>query len=666
MSEPSSSANEEMERAFKAEGKYLYAIIRKPQYGKTFICIENIRQNMDCIHLVITMNTLKSNRQFFERAKNEFGNNICVLNSKGKKKDQDTNFRHAKHVGEVKQHLIDGSLIVIMCAHPKRFDESILMILAEIQDSKKLQKQVIIHIDEAHSYVPTFRDKVVKMNTVDITKCIYMYSATPFGIWTDNPKYQLFKEIYIVDCETQFNVIKSEDYFGVMDCSTIVVDPPQGYQSITPVIPVDFIKRWGDDVQKRQANERQELPSLTLEELTLKCTDMKIDIDQPQAASQDALVGIIMEKMPVLTWWEPGPFDLGNEVQLLSHAECSLQKLKEHTIKDTEFSYNFIPGFCRKLTHYMLMEMIIKLYPTALVIIINGDGTRLFRTEDDLPEIIVDIIPDMNESSEQIERSIDKYPNRPTFITGFHCVEMGVTLINSRIGNFDNVIYSHEHYNDRPDVHYQLCRFCFNYLKWKPEEKVQIKKTQLYVSSLTLYKNCLDYESQVDKIDNEMSGSLRTKEEVVGDMTIKEKKIPKELQYAVLVPYTNVIVKRVYVSDLEDEEEAIEKVKRRYKEWVGTDLKGKALPKKNDDGFYECSTTGKKQVFTDPSSLEKTIKGWSITSNFLIKSNCYKYARVYVAYDTAGDNSAYMWFIRMMEFTDIEKVDAFWTDQTDT
>ena len=65
--------------------KYLYAIIRKPQEGKTFICLENIRRTQNEIHLIITMNTIKSNLQFFSRAKKQFGNKICVFNSRKKK-----------------------------------------------------------------------------------------------------------------------------------------------------------------------------------------------------------------------------------------------------------------------------------------------------------------------------------------------------------------------------------------------------------------------------------------------------------------------------------------------------------------------------------------------------------------------------------------------------
>ena len=85
--------------------KYLCAIIRKPQEGKTFVCLENIKTNGGSYHLIITMNTIKSNLQFFQRAKEKFGDKICVFNSKGTKKDQSPDFKHAKDVSGVKKKI---------------------------------------------------------------------------------------------------------------------------------------------------------------------------------------------------------------------------------------------------------------------------------------------------------------------------------------------------------------------------------------------------------------------------------------------------------------------------------------------------------------------------------------------------------------------------------
>ena len=616
--------------------KYLCAIIRKPQEGKTFICLENIRTNGHCYHLIVTMNTIKSNLQFFDRARAKFGDKICVFNSRGSKKEQEEDFLHAKDVSGVKKHLMGGVEVVIMCAHPKRFDESIIELLEEIEDSKRIQKKVVIHIDEAHAYVPAFRDKIVEMNAVNITERIYMYSATPFSIWSDESSVheteQIFKNIYVVDNEKEFNVMKSPDYFGVKDCQYRIV--PQDFPKIDSIIPSEFVERWGNG--KQRAHVRAGLS---------------------------------------LSWGQPGVFDIGNEVDLLSHTGHTLKMLSNTGIKNDEFSFNFVPGFCRKMTHYMIMEMILKLYPRALVILINGDGTQLFRT-DELDEVkdglsaspgfIGSYIPPMNEPSEQIEDCIKRYPGRPTFITGFHCVGMSVTFINERIGNFDNVIYSHEHYMERPDVQYQLCRFLFNYTSWSPEGRKRIKQTKLFLSSRELHENCLNYEKQIDKIDTELSGSMRSRSEVVGDVKVKEKKVPKERRFDPLEPYAKIVdLKKIPVMDEEDVDDALSRVKKIYKDFMGKDLKGKAMPKKNEEGFYECSTTGKREIFTEPHKFRKTLDNWKRTSNFALKKKRKRYARVYVAYYDKGEKNEYMWFVRMMEIEDREEVDRFWESQED-
>ena len=576
------------------------------------------------------MNTIKSNLQFFERAKAQFGDKICVFNSQKGKKGRDSGFRHASTIFGVKKHLHEGAEIVIMCGHYTRFSVSILDLLDDISHDTRLHKQVMIHIDEAHAYVPPHRDKVVKMNNFNITQRIYMYTATFDSLWTDEESVhqteQLFKHIYIVDCEEMFNMIRSDKYFGVKDCSRQVV--PKDYQMKDEIISTEFIEKYGDDKQKLNVR------------------------------------GGNVER-----WYTPGVFSIGHEVQMLSHTEHTLGMLKNTSIRDGEFSYNFVPGFCRKLTHYALMEMILTIYPTALVVLINGDGTQLFRMEGVdgkecsliCPEGVVgESIPNKNEPSEQIEWCIRRFPDRPTFVTGFHCVQMSVTFINQRIGNFDNVIYSHEHYMDRPDVHYQLCRFLFNYTKWTTEAQEKIKKTMLYVSSLGLVQNCLDYENQVDEIGTKMSGSMASRSEVVGDIKIKEKKVPKELKYAPLEPYAKIIkLKKISVDDAEDEEAGLEKVKRIYSDFMGKELRGKSMPKKNEEGFYECSTT-KKEVFSDPPMLKKTIENWSCCSSFALKRSKFKYARVYVAYCDLEDNKEYVWFVRMMEVSDCTEVDRFW------
>ena len=581
------------------------------------------------------MNTIKSNLQFFHRAKARFGNKICVFNSREKKKDQNPEFRHAKDVTGVKKHLLTGCNVVIMCAHPKRFDSCIIDLVTEIADSRKIRKQVIIHIDEAHAYVPAWRTKVIQMNDAEVTERIYMYSATPFAIWTKEgtttDEEQLFENIFVVDCQKDFGVSTTDKYFGVKDCPVVVVPRTTWHKRVVgPIISGDFIRRYGND---KQVN--------------------------------------IVRGGGEIHWYGTGssgaPFSLGDEVEFLSHTGYTMRQLKKSgRIKCEEFSYNFVPAFQRKLTHYAIMEEIIKTFPTALVVIINGDGTKLYRLEDELP--IGEFISHKDEPSEQIEECMSCYPGRPIFITGFHCVGMSVTFINPRIGNFDNVIYSHEQYKNSPDILYQMCRFLFNFTGWEDSDILNIKKTRIYVTSQGLINSCLDYEKQIDKISGEMTGSLRTMGEVVGNLKVKQKKIPKGSKFDGLIDYMDVTVKKVTVDGEEDEQEVLEKVMKIYKDWTGNDLKGKAMPKKETDGIdvglYQCSTTRAKEVFTGPTDFRKTLNGWKPTSNFELIPNKYKYARVYVVYEDKEYPHEYTWFIRMMSLTRCEEVDSFFAPKS--
>ena len=75
------------------DGK-LRCIIRKPQSGKTFICIKDIETATLDLHMVMTMNTIKSNKQFFGRIYEKLGRNkIIIFNSdKNYDKDYDKNY----------------------------------------------------------------------------------------------------------------------------------------------------------------------------------------------------------------------------------------------------------------------------------------------------------------------------------------------------------------------------------------------------------------------------------------------------------------------------------------------------------------------------------------------------------------------------------------------
>lgn len=581
------------------ECKYLYAIIRKPQEGKTFICLENIKKNINDVHLVITMNTIKSNLQFFSRLKNKFNNDkICIFNSKGKKKENSEDFYHCRSVLDVKKNIIYNNVnIIVLCAHSTRFQTSIIDLLNELEDSKTFNKKIVIHIDEAHSYVPPHRDNIIRMNEFDFVKRINLYSASPFNIWDNSKDIELFKRIFIVDIEKEYDIRKSQHYFGVKDCDFINIGDE--FTLINQIIPENILK---------------------------------------YSSGQSI-------------WFNDSfPFLIGNEHEFLSFVLGTLKFLKQSNyVNNNNFSYNFIPAYSRKLTHYAIMVYILDIFENGLVVIINGDGTKMYL-KDENNTIIESIVEHSNEPSTQIEKLHNKYPNKPIFITGFHCVGMSVTLINENLGNFDNVIFNHTQYKNNPEILYQLCRFLFNYISWKNKEK--IKKTKLFNKSQEVLKICLDYEKQIDKIDEEMSDSLREQDEVSGNIKLKTKKIPNEKKFEKLEKFCNISRKKIIVDEDDNEEEKLNELKSEYKKWMNKEISNKVLPKKNNNGFYECSSTGKLKVHYNCTEFCNNIKNWDKTSNFFLeplKKNKFKFCRIYVVYDDKNDNKNYMWYIRKLE-----------------
>ena len=82
-----------------------------------------------------------------------------------------------------------------MCAHKKRFDYSIINLIEELIDSKKFNKQIKVHIDEAHAYIPAYRQNIIQINNLEIVERIQAYTATPFSMWNDDSP--LFNKIYV-------------------------------------------------------------------------------------------------------------------------------------------------------------------------------------------------------------------------------------------------------------------------------------------------------------------------------------------------------------------------------------------------------------------------------------------------------------------------------------
>ena len=586
----------------------LSLVVRKPQEGKTFICISNITKDITKnIHIVLTMNTLASGMQFFGRMEETIGcNRIIVFNSK---KSTAGNCHHAKSVVEVLELVRTNNNIkvIVCCAHEKRIRNSIPKLLTSAMDSISFtqeNRKFIIHIDEAHKYIPENRSFVRDFNDLSIVTDIIGYSGSPDNIWVKNREDILFHRIHITDVQKELDIIRSPHYFGVNRCNF-------------------------------------NIPSIVFNRANMG----------PKNRSE---------------WYGTRfPFDIGNEVLYLSFVK---HIVGEMNIPQNSYTYNFIPAYTRKATHYQIVEILLEQFKNANVIVMNGNGLELYRkrpnttTSFRVGGLITDSQSNQNISEDErkrllepsyvIQKLIEPTRNCPTFITGLTCVGMSVTLINEELGNFDNVIIAHQQLSS--DKLYQLCRFLFNYTAWSEESKQRIKITKFHSLTKMVVDTCLNYEQHVERLSNDFAGLSCTLREVDGlepeELSEREQK-KVHLDSVKNINKDGKLWKKFKVYDGNDDEEWA-KVDAFYNDILGKPLNGKSKPKKDEDGFYRCSTTKHvdKQRNNDIKNMEKQ-RWWS---TYQLLPNRTNYARVFVGYDNPEDNSDYTIYIKYVCLEDNE------------
>lgn len=618
----------------------LRLVIRKPQEGKTFICIHSIicDTSLD-IHFVLTMNTIGASIQFFGRMEEMIGaSKLLVFNSN---KSSAGNCLHVKDVNEVTKRIKQNPTIkvIVCCSHTKRFREDILDILDYFKDSKDFENRggrFRIHMDEAHKYIPENREYIRKLNNHEMVSKMIGYSASPDPIFTPNPSDTIFNNIYICDPEKEYNMIRSDKYFGVKNCIPIIMEETATEDQI-----MEHAEEIG--IHKDPYNIEPHIVEKSL---------MKREKDQ----------GTIKPKY----WYDKKyPFDNGNERLLL----CFLQHVLPTLVhKPDQSSYHFIPAYSRKVTHHKISEIILGHYPNANIIIMNGDGIQLFKLTYGRVNLIKTHkeieCPDektkkqLLEPSFVIQKLIQDYPDCPTFVTGCYCVSMSVTLINEDIGNFDSIVMVHDHYS-KEDI-YQLCRFLFNYSKWSHESI--IKQTRFISYTREVYDICLDYENYIEKLTNEFAGHFCKLNEV-RDIEPIEPSVQeiRRMELDSILPYIDVKWKKFEVDseDPDDELLQISRVENYYKKKHGKDMNKNSKFKiyEPDPRFKTCSTTGEVMVYTNDEMQKfvKSIKTWD--SLFQLVANKTNYAsRMFVSYDDKMDPTKYTIWIKSATLEKNEKV----------
>ena len=600
--------NDELSHNEENENKFSL-IIRKPQEGKTSICISSIvLDKTRDFHVVTTTNTLSAGMQFFGRLEDVIGSSkIIVFNSDSTSAG---NCHHAKDTNSVIKLLRNNPEIkvIVCCAHFSRFKKSLNDIFENVKDSIQLSgRNFKIHIDEAHKYIPEYRNHIREFNMCNMITNIIGYTATPNPIYSQDKNDKLFYEIYICDVEKELGIIRSPCYYGVKDCNYKIFE-----------------------------NE----------------------FDLTQMVNSNHYDGNTFVKF----YGSNSKFNFGNEILLFKFLNMVLPTLQ---VKQDEFSYNFVPAYHRKVTHIETANIILNHYPQSNIIIINGSGIQLFRGINHNLTLIkkgADIVCNddthkkyLLEPSNVIQTLIEKTRHFPTFITGFTCVGMSVTLINERLGHFDNIIMMHTHCS-KVEL-YQLCRFLFNYSSWSNanKEKVQVKKSLLICSSNTVYNTIIDYENYIENLIEHNCGTYVR----INDDDNIETCQPSDAQIRrselnTITPITNgwrvIDVDTNIENDLDNENNFYNKsAEDFYKIITGKTCELRSKPKRdvNCPAFWACSLANKTKIRTvDEIDHAKGNAGfWD--SYFQLGKNKLNYCtRFFIGYYNLQDNTKYKIYMK--------------------
>ena len=606
-------------------------IVRKPQEGKTFICISSIYKDVTSdIHIVLTMNTLSSGMQFFGRMEDTIGSkNIIVFNSN---KKTTGNCLHAKNTGDVFK-LLQNNInvkVIVCCAHTTRIKTSLSELFKFVGDSKKLEgRQFKIHIDEAHKYICENRQAIKDFHNLTCVRKIIGYTATPDPIisnYTDDKNY--FSKIYVCDVEKEYGIIRSTHYFGVKDCERKIIN----------------FNKIGQTVENQpDENSSDEYSSKLIPENIIKLS---------------------LNKTKSLQFYDNNyNFNFGDEIALFRFYDYILPTLK---INQQEFSYHFSPAYNRKVSHLQVASIILKHYSDSNIIIINGEGIQLFRGIHKSGNKELTLIKtnhqitvkndfhrkQLLEPSYMIQSLIEDYRDFPTFVTGFSCVGMSVTLVNEYLGNFDHVIMDHNHY-EKEEL-YQLCRFLFNYSSWDIKNKNRIKKTVFVSSTQKVFDICLNYEKHIEEL---IRGSAGMFMELSGNDVTNIPPTDKQQRRIDLDSISEKIVWgwKKFDVDLECECDIdelgnfrVERAENYYKHITKNTCPSRSKPKRyvENNNFWACATTASSDIH-EIEEMEKKTKGPNWDTYFQLVHNKTEYAsRMFIGYENKDDNTKYIIYIK--------------------
>ena len=151
----------------------------------------------------------------------------------------------------------------------------------------------------------------------------------------------------------------------------------------------------------------------------------------------------------------------------------------------------FIPAHIQCAGHYAMRNLIFKINPQAIVVLINGDE-KTIKYKNSLGEFMtIPLISTNEEVCETIYRLVcsEKIGDRPLVITGYICVSMGQTLTYKKSGSFTSAIFSHMGLSN-DDIYQLFGRLAGRMRDWETYVRTKVYCPTLIKNRVSIMERC--------------------------------------------------------------------------------------------------------------------------------------------------------------------------------
>jgi len=169
---------------------------------------------------------------------------------------------------------------------------------------------------------------------------------------------------------------------------------------------------------------------------------------------------------------------------------------------------SFIPAHIRRSGHNAVRDLVFRINPNSLVVVINGFEKTLQYKDIYGNTKTLPLTSDDEEVCETISRLViqNKLQNRPIVITGLLCVGMGQTLTHRSLGSFTSAIFGHLDLTN--DEIYQLFGRITGRMKDWGDKYV---RTQVYCPKIIMNR-CIVMEECARNMACEYNGEIVSQE----------------------------------------------------------------------------------------------------------------------------------------------------------